>query len=109
METPWEKVAEAGELTPGQMKRITPGGRRLLLCNADGKLYAVDEMCSHEDYSLFLGCIQEGKIKCSLHGSYFDLETGQPTVEPASEPICTYPLRVSDGEVWVNPDQPGSN
>lgn len=104
MEAPWESVARSDELAPGQMKRIQAGGRRLLLCNAGGKLYAVDEMCSHEDYSLFLGCIQEGRIKCSLHGSYFDLETGEPTVEPASEPICTWPVKIVDGEVWVNPE-----
>ena len=105
MQAPWEKVARAGELAPGQMKRITPGGKRLLLCNAGGRLHAVDEMCSHEDYSLFLGCIQDGKIKCSLHGSYFDLDTGEPTVEPAREPICTYPVEIVDGEVWVNPER----
>ncbi len=103
MEAPWEKVAGADELSPGQMKRITPGGKRLLLCNADGRLYAVDEMCSHEDYSLYLGCIQEGRIKCSLHGSYFDLETGRPTCDPATDPIRTYPVEVVDGGVWVNP------
>ena len=103
MEAPWEKVAAADELAPGQMKRITPGGRRLLLCNADGRLYAVDEMCSHEDYSLYLGCIQDGRIKCSLHGSYFDLETGRPTCDPATDPIRTYPVEVVDGAVWVNP------
>ncbi len=105
MQAPWEKVARAGELAPGQMKRITPGGKQLLLCNAGGRLHAVDEMCSHEDYSLFLGCIQDGKIKCSLHGSYFDLDTGEPTVEPAREPICTYPVEIVDGEVWVNPER----
>lgn len=103
MEAPWTKVARADELAPGQMKRIEAGGKRLLLCNADGRYYVVDEMCSHEDYSLFLGCIQDGRIKCSLHGSYFDLATGKPTVEPADEPICTYPVAVDGGKVWVNP------
>ena len=107
MEAPWVKVAAENELAPGQMKRIDVGGKRLLLCNADGRFHVVDEMCSHEDYSLFLGCIQEGRIKCSLHGSYFDLETGEPTVEPASEPICTYPVEIREGAVWVNPQRPG--
>ncbi|WP_456448797.1 non-heme iron oxygenase ferredoxin subunit [Thiolapillus sp.] len=97
----WISIAREDELTPGQMKRIQVAGQRLLLCNADGKLHVVDEMCSHEDYSLFLGCIQNGRIKCSLHGSYFDLETGQPTTEPADAPICTYPVKTIDGEVLV--------
>ena len=103
MDAGYEPVADAEELKPGQMKKINVGGKRLLLANADGDLYAVDEMCSHEDYSLSLGCIQDGKIKCSLHGSYFDLKTGRPALEPADEPICTYALRVADGKVWVDP------
>ena len=97
----WIAIALENELAPGQMKRVEAGGRRLLLCNADGRLYVVDEMCSHEDYSLYLGCIQDGRIKCSLHGSYFDLETGQPTTEPADAPIRTYSVKIVQGEVLV--------
>lgn len=103
MEAQYIAIADEGELKSAQMKRVTAGGKKLLLCNADGKHYVVDEMCSHEDYSLYLGCIQNGRIKCSLHGSYFDLETGEPTVEPACEPIHTYPVKIEDGRIWVDP------
>jgi 3-phenylpropionate/trans-cinnamate dioxygenase ferredoxin subunit len=94
-------VAAADELKPAQMKRVIVNGKRLLLCNSAGTLYCVDEMCSHEDYSLYLGCIKDGKIKCSLHGSYFDLASGQPTCEPADNPIRTYPLKIESGQVWI--------
>ncbi len=100
----WIEIAAADALAPGQMQRILAGGKKLLLCNADGKLHVVNEMCSHEDFSLFFGCIQEGKIKCSLHGSYFDLETGQPLNEPADEPICTYPLKIEGKQVFIQLD-----
>jgi 3-phenylpropionate/trans-cinnamate dioxygenase ferredoxin subunit len=103
MDAPFEAVADEAELSPGQMKKIQAGGKRLLLCNAEGNYYAVDEMCSHEDYSLYLGCIQGKKIKCSLHGSYFDLATGEALVDPADEPIRTYKVTVSNGKVWVDP------
>lgn len=97
-------VAAENELTHAQMKRVVVDGRRLLLCNSSDTWYCIDEMCSHEDYSLYLGCIKEGKIKCSLHGSYFDLTTGVPTCEPADQPIRTYPLKVEAGQVWVKVD-----
>lgn len=96
-------VAGEDELKPGQMKRVQAGGKKLILANADSEYYVVDEMCSHEDYSLYLGCIQDGKIKCSLHGSYFDLKTGQPTVDPAHEPIGVYPVQIHDNKIWVDP------
>ncbi len=101
MDDRWIAIATENELAPGQMKRVNAAGKRLLLCNADGKPYVIDEMCSHEDYSLFLGCIQNGRIKCSLHGSCFDLKTGQPETEPAVEPIRTHPVEIKDGQLWI--------
>jgi len=97
-------VASDTELKPNEMKRVNINGKRLLLANAEGQYYCVDEMCTHEDYSLYLGCIQGKRIKCSLHGSYFDLASGQPLNEPADCPIRTYPVSVVDGQVWVETD-----
>jgi 3-phenylpropionate/trans-cinnamate dioxygenase ferredoxin subunit len=94
-------VARDNELKPGEMKRVSLDGKRLLLANAEGQYFCVDEMCSHEDYSLYFGCIQGKRIKCSLHGSYFDLASGQPLNEPADCPLHTYPVSVVDGQVWV--------
>lgn len=98
----WVRIAQVGELAVGQMKRVAPGDRPLLLVNAEGEHYCVDEMCSHEDYSLWFGCIKARSIKCSLHGSYFDLSTGRPLNEPADCPLQTYPVKVEAGEVWVD-------
>ena len=94
-------VADEHELQPGQMKKIEVSGKKLLLCNAQGQHYIVDEMCSHEDFSLYLGCIKDKSIKCSLHGSHFSLETGEPEDEPACEAIATYPAVISEGKIWL--------
>lgn len=103
----WIAVAKEGELAVGQMKRIAPAGKPLLLVHAEGGHYCVDEMCSHEDYSLWFGCIKGRSIKCSLHGSYFDLASGKPLNEPADCPLATYPVKLVDAEVWVEVDRLG--
>jgi 3-phenylpropionate/trans-cinnamate dioxygenase ferredoxin subunit len=103
MEEGYVAVARQDELVPGQMKRIDPEGKKLLLCRAEDGWYCVDELCSHEDYSLYFGCIKGRSVKCSLHGSYFDLATGAPLNDPAEDPIRTYPLKVADGQIWVKP------
>ena len=97
-------VADENELQPGQMKKIEVAGKKLLFANAQGHFYIVDEMCSHEDFSLYLGCFRDKTIKCSLHGSYFDLETGEPLNEPACESINTYKASVKDGKIWCAPN-----
>ena len=57
-----------------------------------------------EDYSLALGCIKGTRIKCSLHGSYFDLASGQPLDEPADEAIRTFPVRTDGGTIYTRVD-----
>lgn len=94
-------AAAADELAPGQMKQLEHRGHRILLANVDGEFLAVDNNCSHEDAPLHLGCVEGAQIRCSLHGSRFDLRTGRPLEEPAEEPIRTYGVKVEAGQVWV--------
>lgn len=97
----YHPVADADSLPPKAMQRVNVAGRRLLIANVDGEVYAVDDQCSHEDSSLYLGCLEGHYIRCSLHGSRFDLRNGQPMEEPADEPIASYPVRLRDGRIEV--------
>ncbi|HHC71343.1 MAG TPA: non-heme iron oxygenase ferredoxin subunit [Thiotrichales bacterium] len=92
------------EIPEGTMRKVSLAGRRLLLVHAEGRVFACDEMCPHEEVSLALGCIQGRKIKCSLHGSRFDLESGRVLDEPADENLAVYPVRVEEGRILVQPD-----
>jgi 3-phenylpropionate/trans-cinnamate dioxygenase ferredoxin component len=98
----WTAVAHDGELGVGQMKRIALSGKELLLVNAEGGYFCVDEMCSHEEFSLWFGCVKGRSIKCSLHGSYFDLASGKPLNEPADCALATYPAKLEAGQIWVD-------
>ncbi|MCU7846028.1 MAG: non-heme iron oxygenase ferredoxin subunit [Candidatus Thiodiazotropha sp. (ex Monitilora ramsayi)] len=97
----WVEVATIDELPIGKMKRVEIEGHRYLIANAEGNIYAVDDQCSHEDISLYLGCIQGENIKCSLHGSRFSLKTGEPLEAPADEPIGTYETRINVKKVLI--------
>jgi 3-phenylpropionate/trans-cinnamate dioxygenase ferredoxin subunit len=39
-----------------------------------------------------------------MHGSCFDLRTGEPTNLPATEPVSVYPVRVEGEDVYVDVD-----
>ncbi|PUB76099.1 MAG: non-heme iron oxygenase ferredoxin subunit [gamma proteobacterium symbiont of Ctena orbiculata] len=102
MANDWVQVARCDELQPGRMKRVDIDGRHYLIVNANGRIYAVDDLCSHEEVSLYLGCIQGDSIKCSLHGSRFSLKNGKPLDEPATEPIKTYPTKISSDLIYLH-------
>ena len=91
-------IAQANEVTTGKMKRITlESGHRVLLVNVNGEFFCIDDTCSHEDASLYLGCLNDDLVKCPMHGSRFNVRTGQPMEEPADEPVATWPItRVGD-------------
>ena len=78
-------VASLEELAPGHTLKISTTIGDILLANVDDKIYAVDDMCTHEDSSLSLGCLKDELVSCTLHGSRFNVRTGQPMEEPATE------------------------
>lgn len=95
------KVAHRGELPPGKMKRVDRDGRRILLANVDGKYYATDDTCTHEDASLSKGFLKGDIVKCPLHGSRFNLCTGQVLDDPAEQNLRTYPVRVDGDDILI--------
>ncbi len=72
----------------------------------EGELFALEDRCSHADVPLTDGDVEEfdgaPTIECALHGSCFDLRTGEPTNLPATEPVPVYPVRVEGDDVYVD-------
>ena len=91
------------EIKPGKTKRVdAANGKRILVCNVDGEFYAVDDRCTHEDSSLYLGCLKGERIHCSLHGGEFSVKTGAALAEPAEIALQTYPVRIEDGRILIS-------
>jgi len=95
------EIGKAGELRPGTMKRVDVGGRRILLANVDGRFCAADDTCTHEEASLSSGFLKGALVKCPLHGSRFNVCTGEVLDEPAEENLRTYPVRVEGDSILI--------
>ena len=89
------------DFNENNMLEVIHENHSYLVAKVDKEYFAVDNMCSHENSELILGCLKDKSIKCSLHGSYFDLETGKPLNEPADEPIKTYPTVIKDNNICI--------
>jgi 3-phenylpropionate/trans-cinnamate dioxygenase ferredoxin subunit len=67
-----------------------------------GDIHAIDDTCSHANVSLSEGDVEDAVIECWLHGSRFDLRTGEPTGPPATTPIAVYPVKIDGDDVFVS-------
>ena len=98
-------VVDTRELSPGQMARVHVHGEWVLVVNVDGQYFAVADTCSHEDASLYKGVLRDNCVRCPLHGSRFDVTTGQPLEEPAEEPLDVYPVRILESKICIGPTE----
>ena len=94
-------VCPVEELPPGHVKIVWSGPIAIGVYNCGGKLYALEDRCSHDDGPLCEGEWEEDECIaiCPRHGARFDITTGPPLSLPAYEPVETYPVRIEDG--WV--------
>ena len=82
----FEKVGEVSDVPSGTAKVYQVGNREVAVCNVDGELYAIDDVCTHDEGSLDQGELDGHEIECPRHGARFDVRTGEVTVLPAVVP-----------------------
>jgi 3-phenylpropionate/trans-cinnamate dioxygenase ferredoxin component len=95
-------IAKRTEIPPGTTKRVEVAGVEVLLCNVDGTLYAVEDVCTHDGGPLDQGELDGCRIECPRHGATFDVKTGAALTLPAIEPLPTYTVRVEGDDVYVD-------
>jgi 3-phenylpropionate/trans-cinnamate dioxygenase ferredoxin component len=102
-------AARVGETTVFPLDSLTRLrlDRDLEVCVArtsSGDFYAVEDSCSHENARLSEGSLVGTEIECPLHGSRFDLTSGNPLCLPADCPIRTFQVVIENGDVFVIAD-----
>jgi nitrite reductase/ring-hydroxylating ferredoxin subunit len=95
-------VVKEGDLEIDQMKLIHIGDKRVVLARTAQGYVAFDDRCSHKGGSLADGVMICGTVQCPRHGSQFDARNGSVKAGPAKEPIVTYGVEVSNGEVRLS-------
>jgi len=75
--------------------------RRVSVARVGGKLYAFDDMCTHEACPLSSGLLTGTTLMCQCHGSKFDVTTGAVLQGPAEEALRTYEVHEQDGNIEV--------
>lgn len=84
----------------GTMVEINVKGKDLFITLNNDALYCAENRCPHEDIKLTLGCLKDNRVKCSLHGYSFDLETGDSS-EKDVDNMITYPVKEENNEIYI--------
>jgi nitrite reductase/ring-hydroxylating ferredoxin subunit len=101
------KVAKLSEVPPDKMIGLDVQGKKLVLANVGGKIYAMDGVCTHQGGHLWEGKLMGMTVKCPKHGSEFDLATGKNTKKPwvpfgKAPDLKTYPTSVEGDDIFVD-------
>lgn len=94
-------VAKLDELQPGERMVVEVGRRWVAIFNVEGKLYAIEDVCTHDDGPLAEGELTGCIIECPRHGATFDIRTGKVLTAPAMVDVKAFEVRVEGENIQV--------
>ncbi|WP_229075314.1 non-heme iron oxygenase ferredoxin subunit [Actinoplanes sp. DH11] len=99
----FELVGPVSDVAKGTALQVEIDGVEVAVVHADDdNFYAVRDECSHASVALSEGEVDGCTLECWLHGSRFDLRTGEPSGPPAIDPVAVYPVEIRDGDIYVS-------
>ena len=98
-------IGNLSDFPLNKMKKVEVNEKEILVANVNGKLYAIGDVCTHEECSLSDGMLQNDVVVCPCHYAHFDLKTGKNVEKPFTgetvEDESSYEIKVNDNEVFL--------
>jgi nitrite reductase/ring-hydroxylating ferredoxin subunit len=106
-EEQFQKVANKDDLKEGEMLKVEANGKQIVLSMVEGKVYAVDEICTHKGGPLDEGELNGYDLKCPWHYAVFDVRNGKVSDATVwATNLNSYTLKVDEtnGDILVDPN-----
>ncbi|HJL64548.1 MAG: non-heme iron oxygenase ferredoxin subunit [Acidimicrobiales bacterium] len=92
------ELGNLDDLQDGEMRVFEDiGDYGIVVCRVNGELYAIEDNCSHADTPLSEGRLRSHNLTCPLHGTSFDVRTGEHSGPPAYEGVSCFRIQIDDG------------
>ena len=95
------RACAVSDVPEGGVISVVLNGDEIAIVKTGSEVFAIRDWCSHAAVPLSEGEVDGYTIECWLHGSCFDLRTGQPTSMPATTPVPVYPVKIEGDDVLV--------
>jgi len=97
----WTDIGSLAELEASSRIEADVDGYRVRAVSVNGKLYAFEDRCTHDDSPFDDAPIEDTEIICPRHGARFCMLTGAALSPPAYEPLRIFAVRENAGRVEV--------
>ena len=98
----FEFACKLSELKPNLAKAIEVNDRFVVLVMLDdGKIFCVEDLCTHDGGTLGEGELEGNCLVCPRHGAKFDVRTGDAICMPATEGTLSHEVRIENDEIFV--------
>lgn len=101
MSEDWHKVAVRDDVVEGEATQVKIGKTLIALCQVNGEVYAINDICTHEWACMSDGFIEGEEIECPIHMARFNILTGKVLSEPASEDLQTYKIDIKGDDIYI--------
>ncbi|HXX98190.1 MAG TPA: Rieske 2Fe-2S domain-containing protein [Candidatus Bathyarchaeia archaeon] len=98
----WIKVGAKNDIKNGKGKELSVNGTRIALFNTNGKYYAVEALCRHQDGSLAPGRIEGEIVECPLHSWHYNIRTGELLDYLEGVELTTYDVDTKGNDIYVD-------
>lgn len=95
------EIAPASELPNGERLFVEVEGRSIVIFNIAGQLFAIGDICSHDNGPVGEGDLEGFNVVCPRHGGEFDIRTGKAVQLPVVEDIPAYPVQIREGNIHI--------
>jgi nitrite reductase/ring-hydroxylating ferredoxin subunit len=112
VETPrFQKVANTSDLKEGGLLGVEIDNKKIVLSMVEGKVYAINAVCSHKGAPLDEGTLLGYDLKCPWHFALFDVRNGKVSAKTVwAKDLESYPVQVdqTSGDILINVSSGGS-
>src|SRR5919199_1098991 len=103
-EEQFQKVANKDDLKEGGMLKVEANGKQIVLSMVEGKVYAIDEICTHEQGPLHEGELNGYDLKCPWHAG---INADVAAVADAIVKVVDMPFGKRPFRIHIDPAQDG--
>lgn len=94
-------ITTQNELGIGERLFFEIDNHPVVILNIEGTVFAIADVCSHDDGPLGDGSVNDHIITCPRHGATFDIRSGKALSLPAIVDVPAFPVKIIKGEIFV--------